>query len=145
MSKLNSFINTQMFDEDEVNWVFLIGFELVFTLKTRILRQSCPHRRRRDIQRYYLAPKKRETSGFLLWSKVFLDKGITNRTIGRIWFRSTGFTKDHGRYWLKRKKGTRISELHLLAELHCCGGSIGYCEWVWICHGSLRTTVPSTR
>ena len=29
------------------------------------------------IQRYYPAPKKRETSGLFLWSKVFLDKGIT--------------------------------------------------------------------
>ena len=36
------------------------------------------------IQKYYPEPKKRETSGFFLWSKVLLDKGITNRTFGRI-------------------------------------------------------------
>ena len=35
---------------------------------------------RSTIQRYYLEPKKRETSGSFLWSKVLLDKGIT---IGR--------------------------------------------------------------
>jgi hypothetical protein len=37
----------------------------------------------RDIQRYYPAPKKREISVIFLWSKVLLDKGITNRTIGQ--------------------------------------------------------------
>ena len=35
------------------------------------------------IQKYYPEPKKRETSGIFLWSKVLLDKGITNRTIGQ--------------------------------------------------------------
>ena len=34
-------------------------------------------------QRYYSEPKKREISRVFLWTKVFLDKGITNRTIGR--------------------------------------------------------------
>ena len=64
---------------------------------------------RRDIQTYYPAPKKRETSGSSWWPKVLLDKGITNRTIGQNQFRSIGFTKDHGRYayWLKRKKCPR--------------------------------------
>ena len=42
------------------------------------------------------------------------------------WLYKRPMRKDHGRYWLKRKKG--VSELHLLAELHCCGESIGYCE-----------------
>ena len=36
------------------------------------------------IQKYYPEPKKRETSGFFVWSKVLLGKGITNRTFGRI-------------------------------------------------------------
>ena len=37
---------------------------------------SCPEGSlvSRDIQRYYPQPKKREFSGFLLWSKVFSDQ-----------------------------------------------------------------------
>ena len=37
----------------------------------------------RDIQKYYLEPKKIEISGSFLWSKSFLDKGIANRIIGQ--------------------------------------------------------------
>ena len=38
---------------------------------------------RSTIQRYYLEPKKKEIIRGFLWSKVFLDKCIANRTIGQ--------------------------------------------------------------
>ena len=38
---------------------------------------------RSTIQRYYLEQRKKETSGCFVWSKVFLDKCIANRTIGQ--------------------------------------------------------------
>ena len=44
--------------------------------------------RRSTIQRYYLEAKKQETSGFFLWSKVLLDKGITNPLTNIFWMDS---------------------------------------------------------
>ena len=96
---------------------------------------------RSTIQRYYPAPKKRETSGFFLWSKVFLDKGITNRSIGQ----SLRVDFPESKTNLYNQQTKKRTGKTLIYWLHCCGGSIGYCEWVWIRHGSLRTTVPSTR
>ena len=46
-------------------------------------KESQVWQKRSTIQRYYLEPKKKESSDFLLWSKVFLDKFIANRTIGQ--------------------------------------------------------------
>ena len=59
------------------------------------------------IQRYYPEPKKREISEFFVWSKVFLDKGITNRTIGqslRVVFRN-----QNPAYTINKKKCKLLS------------------------------------
>ena len=91
------------------------------------------------IQKYYPEPKKRETSGFFVWSKVLLDKGITNQTIGQSL--RADFPKSKPSLYNQKKEG------ETLIYWPSCSWRrpIGYCEWIWIRRGSMRTTVPSTR
>ena len=83
--------------------------------------------------------KKERNQWIFLWSKVFLDKGIANRTIGRAY--ALIFRNQNPAYTIKKGRGNS----YLLAELHSWRRPIGCCEWIWIRRGSMRTTVPSTR
>ena len=90
------------------------------------------------------SPKREKSVGFVCgqrysWTKV-LQIGLLARG-----YASVGFPKSKTNLCINKRTKKDGENSQLLAELHCCGGSIGYCEWVWIRHGSLRTTVPSTR
>ena len=84
---------------------------------------------------------------FCWCSKVFLDKSITNRTIGRSL--RVDFPKSKQTNTINKQK-KRTGKTLFYWGPSCTAGDrddllANVNSWIWIQRGSMRTTVPSTR